>query len=274
MPLQTREMQTACRTQSVLDARFTAKAGRTALARVHETGAFRLRLQRGAACVGTIVNTGGGILAGDTLRQTIRAEAGAEVVLTSVAAEKIYRSDGAAAVVETGLHVGPGARLDWLPQETILFDGARLSRSLRLDLAETACALVIETIVFGRLANGETSMAGAFTDAWDVGRAGRLVFADRVRLDGTIGATLDRPAVGGGARAVATVLLAAPDAAAHVEPLRLALQAFAETVESGVSVRDGVLVARLLARSPERLRAAMVGALGVLRRAPLPRTWC
>ena len=267
-------MQTAGRTQSLLDARFTTTAGRTALARVHEAGAFRLRLQRGPACVGTIVNTGGGILAGDTLRQTVQAEAGAQVVLTSVAAEKIYRSEGAAAVIETGLHVGPGARLDWLPQETILFDGAHLSRRLCLDLAETACALVIETIVFGRLANGETSISGAFADAWDVRRTGRLIFADRVRLDGTIGAKLDRPAVAGGARSVATMLLAAPDAVARVEPLRTTLQAFAEAVESGVSVRDGMLVARLLARSPERLRAAMMGALGVLRKAPLPRTWC
>ena len=133
--------------------------------------------------------------------------------------------------------------------------------------------LALETVVFGRLARGETAMCGTYDDTWDVVRDGKLVFAERARLDDAIGRQLDRPAIGAGARAVAMLLLAERDAAAAVEPLRGALQPFADAVESGVSHRDGVTLARALARSPERLRAAMVAALGVLRTA-LPRTWC
>ncbi len=271
---------------SVLRARFEATAsGTTALARVFERGALRLRVPRGPGCQGVIVNTGGGVVGGDTLAIDVALGAGGALTLTTVAAEKVYRSAGPAATIATTLDVADGARLDWLPQETILFDKCRLRRTLGATLAGSARLLAAELIVFGRLASAETAMTGALSDGWRVRRDGRLLFADETRLEGAIGATLDRPAVGGGARAVGLLLLCAPDAEAAVEPLRAITAPFAAptvegngAVEVGVSARDGVLILRALARSPPRLRACMLAAIGASRGAPhgasgLARIW-
>ena len=260
------------RASSAIDVRFAAREGRTSLDRLQENGGLRLRRVQGAACEAILVNTAGGIVGGDTLAVTIECGARADATVTSVAAEKIYRSQGPVARITTRLVLADGARLAWIPQETILFDGARLERTFEVSLAGDARLVAAEIMVFGRLASGEAAIHGALRDDWRVRRDGRLVFAEATRLDGAIGATLDRPAVAGGARAAALLLVAAPDAAALVEPLRAAFATLPE-VEAGVSVRDGITVARALARSPERLRAAVAAALGALGLTPLPRVW-
>ena len=266
---------------SVLRARFRAAASGAALDRVFEQGALRLRVPRGRGCQGLIVNTGGGIVGGDSLSVEVALAAGATLTLTTVAAEKVYRSAGPEAAITTTLDLGPGSRLDWLPQETILFDRARLRRKLTATLAGAARLLAAEMLVFGRLASAEAAITGALTDSWRVRRDGRLLFADETRLAGAMGAILDRPAVAAGARAVGLLLFCAPDAEAAVETLRAVVAPFAagdEAVELGVSARDGVLILRALARSPPRLRACMLAAIGALREAPgrtseLARIW-
>ncbi|WP_158807111.1 urease accessory protein UreD [Beijerinckia sp. L45] len=258
---------------SALRAAFARHGGVTQRVRVLESGALRLRLPRHASpCEGIILNTGGGVLGGDRLDLAFALGAGAAVVLTTVAAEKIYRAEAEPATIATRLTLAAGARLDWLPQETILFDRARLARSLAVDMAADASLLAAEMLVFGRLAMGETAVAGSLRDDWRVRRDGRLVFADATRLQGDIATILDRPALGGGARAGALILFVDGQAEAALDPLRAALAAF-EAVEAGASAFDGILVARLLARSPEALRAAMVAALGILRNGALPRVW-
>ena len=239
---------------------------------------LRLRRPHAAAFEGVIVNTGGGIVGGDRLSIELSLAPQADVTITSVAAEKIYRSAGPDAELALDMRLQAGAALDWLPQETILFSGSRLRRRFEADLAADARLLVAETMVFGRLASAETSIEGWFRDSWRIRREGSLVFAEETRLEGKIGAALDRAAVGGGARAAALLLLVAPDAEACLERARDALAAAAdgacaETETFGVSARDGILVARLLAHSPARLRASIIALLAALRRAPLPRIW-
>ncbi len=262
---------------SRIDAVFVADASGTRLERLGEAGHLRLRVLRGAGCEAVMVNTGGGIVGGDRLSVNVSVSgAGAAVTLSTVAAEKLYRAADAGASVETTLAVGVGATLHWLPRETILFDGTRLRRSLALDLAVGARFVGIETIVFGRTAHGERVATGELRDGWRVRRDGRLVFADESLLATPMDATLARPALGGGASAVSLVLAAADGIEALLDPLRAVLEAFAagdEAVKGGASLRDGVLTARLLSRSPERLRLCVVEALRVLRPGPLPRTW-
>lgn len=264
---------TRSRAVSTLHAAFSAQTGRTQLVRIRESGGLRLRLPRQAVPLeGVIVNTGGGVLGGDVLDLRFTLDDGASTVLTTVAAEKIYRSEAEASSIATRAVLGHGARLDWLPQETILFNDAHLNRSLEIGMTGDATLLAAETLVFGRLAMGETAIAGQLRDRWRVTRDGALIFADDTRLAGSLAETLGRPALGRGARAVALLLYAAPAAERLSEPLRDGLAA-ASGVESGVSAFNGILVARLLARSPEKLRAAMIAALGVLRSGPLPRVW-
>ena len=263
---------TASPSISCLRATFATERGLTRIDHVHESGALRLRRPRGAACEAVIVNTGGGIVGGDDLTSVFELAPEAEVTVTTVAAEKIYRTAGDPARLDTRLVLGDAARLDWLPQETILFEAGRARRTFTVEMAGTARLLAMETVVFGRLASAEPSINGTFADSWRIRRDGRLVFADESRLDGAIGAMLDRPAIAGGARAVALLLLVASDAERFLEQLRAALAPHHE-VEFGVSARDGILVARSLARSPERLRASMIEALAMLRAGPLPRVW-
>lgn len=223
-----------------------------------------------------MVNSSGGVAGGDRLDLAVDVAAGASAVLTAQAAERFYRaSEGSvAARVRGAVTLAGGARLDWLPQESILFDGSALDRALDIEMAEDAVFLSIEAVLFGRAAMGETVRHGLLRDKITVRRAGRLVFHDAVRLDGDMAAALDRAAVGGGARAMATVVYVAPDAPDRLDALRASLAGVEAGVEAGASCWDGMIVARLLARDGAALRAASVAALSVMRDGrTLPRSW-
>ena len=258
------------RAQGAARVTFARAGAATRAARVFETGGLRARFPNsGADCEAVLVNTGGGMAGGDVAEIALTLELGARVLATTQSAEKIYRAGGAPVRIETRLSLAAGASLVWAPQETLLFEGSHLIRRLEADVDPEASLTLLESCVFGRLAHGETCIAATFHDDWRLRRGGRLVFAEAVRLDDA-GATLDRPAAGDGARALATLVRIAPDAAAGLEPLRAALEAVAaaqgERLEVGASVVDGVLVARALSPSPVRLRAAIVAALEALAR--------
>ena len=127
------------RANARLSASFAGVGRRTEAERTFETGGLRWRFPRpGSACEAAIVNTGGGVAAGDALRVALTLKEGAEVEVTTPAAEKIYRSDGAPARIETRLNLATRARLAWLPQETLMFEGAWLERRLEVDIAAEA----------------------------------------------------------------------------------------------------------------------------------------
>jgi urease accessory protein len=252
---------------------FARAGGRTEPRNLFETGGLRWRFPRSTSpCEAVIVNTGGGVAGGDWYTIALTVENGAAVEATTTAAEKIYRSDGPAARIRTALTLGSGARLVWLPQETILFDHARLDRALTIDIAADADLLAVETLVFGRLAMGEARIDASLRDSWRLTRAGQLVFADETRLEHA-GATLDRPACGAGARAFSTLLAAAPDIEARLPELREALDARPPDVEAGASAFDGLIVCRLLSASPSRLRETAITAILALSGRKPPRLW-
>jgi urease accessory protein len=243
---------------------FVRVGTRTEAQRLFETGGLRWRFPRSSnPCEAAIVNTGGGVAGGDSYSVSLTLGQDAEVEATTPSAERIYRSDGPAAGITTRLTLKPRARLFWLPQETLLFDGARLERRLDVETAGEAAFIVAETLVFGRLAMGETQIDASVTDSWRVRRDGRLVFADETRLEHA-GATLERKAVGAGARAVSTIVASAPNIEARLPDLRAALKAAGSGVESGASTFDGLIVVRLLAASGRPLGAALVASVVAL----------
>jgi urease accessory protein len=250
---------------------------RTEPARVYETGGLRLRFPRtrgGSEAV--LINTGGGMAGGDRADVQIELQAGAEVLFTTQSAEKIYRTEDDAAEVDARIVVAEGARLEWLPQETILFHNARFVRRLAIDLAVDASLLLVEAVTFGRIAMGERDIDASIHDSWRVRRQGRLVFAEELRLDHAA-AALDRICVGRGARAIATILIAAPDPQAQLEKLRTALdeaqQGDDAPLEGGATAFEGLALARLISPSPARLRAALVAVMIALRGRAAPRVW-
>jgi urease accessory protein len=193
----------------------------------------------------------------------------ARLTLTTAAAEKVYRAPGPAAQINIALSVAAGAHLGWLPQETILFDRARVRRSFDITLDEGASLLLCEIVVFGRTAMGERMEQGEFVDRWRLRRGGRLVFAETVRLDGNIGAKLGRPAVAKGGAAIGTALIV-PGDEALVGRLREASDSFSGEV--GISAWNGFAMARFCAQDAARLRADMMAVLA-RSGAALPRLW-
>ena len=253
-------------------ASFARVGARTEPARLFETGGLRWRFPRSSnPCEAAIVNTGGGVAGGDSYSVSLALSEGAEVEATTPSAERIYRSDGPPASIATRLTLMPGARLFWLPQETLLFEGARLERRLEVETSGEAEFVIAETLVFGRLAMGESGIDASLNDSWRLRRDSKLVFADETRL-AHAGATLDRRAAGAGARALSTIVAAAPNIEARLPDLRAALEAAGDSVEAGASAFDGLIVARLLSASPGRLRAALTASIVALG-GRKPRLW-
>jgi urease accessory protein len=251
---------------------FARVGARTEPARLFDTGGLRWRFPRSSnPCEAAIVNTGGGVAGGDSYSVSLTLREGAEVEATTPSAERIYRSDGPAASIATRLTLKPGARLFWLPQETLMFDGARLERRLEVETSGGAEFLIAETLVFGRLAMGESRIDATLRDSWRVRRDGRLVFADETRLEHA-GATLERKSVGAGARALSTIVAASPNIEARLPDLRAALETAGSGVESGASAFDGLIVARLLAASFDQLRMGLVASIVALG-GRKPRLW-
>lgn len=249
-----------------------AAAGITRRTTVREQGSLRVRFPGplAPALQAVIVNTAGGTAGGDRYDISCHAGAGADLTVSTAAAEKVYRSTGADAEVSIKLDVAAGGSLAWLPQETIFFDEARLSRRIDVTLAEDASVLIAEAVIFGRAAMGEAVRRGSFVDRWRVQRAGKLVFAETVRLDGKIAERLAEPAVAGGNIALATVLIA-PGNEAQVEAIRAKGEQFRGEV--GASAWNGFALARLCAPDGAALRHDLVAVLAALGRDTLPRLW-
>lgn len=246
-----------------------AEAGRTRLSTLYQDGCGKIRLPRSRDLEAVLINSSGGLTGGDRLEWRAEAGDGAALTLTTQACEKVYRARDGVAEVRTVLTVGEGARLDWLPQETILFDGGALSRRLEADIARGGRLLVVEAAVLGRTAMGETVRHGLLRDRWRVRREGRLVFADELRLDEAIADAGAAAPVLAGARAFASILLVDEEAGRFVTPLRAALGE-----RGGASAFDGKLFARVVAADGFALRTALTPALEALREGrPLPRVW-
>ncbi|HUF55551.1 MAG TPA: urease accessory protein UreD [Thermohalobaculum sp.] len=226
----------------------------------------------GDALEAVLLNTAGGITGGDRFRWSADAAAGARLVITTQAAERAYRAqDSELASVETRLEIAAGARIDWLPQETILFDRSALSRRIEVDMEPDATLVLAESVVLGRRAMGERVRSCRFSDQWRIRRGGRLVHADALRIWGET-AGLAAPAALGGATAFASIVMVAPDVADRLDPVRRLL-ADAPGVEAGASAFDGCLVLRMLAEDGYALRPALLRLLTCLCGRPLPRVW-
>jgi urease accessory protein len=219
---------------------------------------------------GIVINTAGGITGGDRFQLDAHAGANTSLTLSTQAAERVYRAHpGQTGRVRTRLHVDAGARLNWVPQETILFEGSALDRRLSVDLDGDARLLMVEPLVFGRRAMGEDPHDIRFDDRIRISRNGDPIYRDGLHIWGDAAAQMDRPAIGNGARAMACVVFAAPEAEAHLTPVREIVGAM-----GGASLlsRD-LLVVRLLATDAFDMRCVLLPLLDRLTDNALPQSW-
>lgn len=258
------------------------RGGRTRLVHLHQSGCAKLMLPRvEGAPEAVLLNTAGGLTGGDRLELRIALGPGGEATGTTQTAERIYASAGGAAVVRTEIELGAGARFDWLPQETILYDQAALDRATVVRMAGDARVMLAETLVLGRVAMGETLARLDLRDRREIWRDGRPVLVEPVVIGADWLARQGDPALGGmaaggsaegvAARAIAMLALVAPGAEDALAPVRRLLAE--DGVRAAASAWDGRLVVRALAVDAWPLRRLMARVMRHLRGAELPRVW-
>lgn len=261
---------------------FAVKDGQTRLSHLAHHDPLRVlfsKSERGDVSQATLVNMSGGLIAGDRLDIQFSVGENAAALCVASAAEKVYRSTGDMSHISVDLSTKQNAWAEWLPQETIFFNGARLRRTTRLHLAAGARILAGEFLVLGRIASGETVSHGYLRDAWEVRQGGRLIWADALRIDGNFAAAGASPAGLNGARALATMVFAGSGVTQYLEPARALQQAYGDKVLASASCVNGVLVMRWLAVKPQMLRAALGQFWAAFRHAVaglpdvLPRIW-
>ena len=252
--------------------RLRSQFGTTRLERLFQDGCAKIRLPRtlgDADPQAILINTAGGLTGGDRLTTEADLGEATSACVTTQACERIYRSTGADAVIANHLRVSAGARLAWLPQETILFDGGRLSRCLDADLAGDAELVAVEAVLFGRMAMGETLRSGHLHDRWRIRRDGHLLFADDLRVAGDIAARLTPQPALAGRRAMATVLFAGAAPERFLEPARAIIGS-----SGGASAWNGKFLARLVEETGLALRRRLEPLLSLLMGGrELPKVW-
>ncbi len=257
---------------------FGRRGAETVLRHLHQRNPCRILFpdaDAGEPKLAVLLTTSGGLTGGDDIRIRVAMEAGAEGVVTTQAAEKLYRSLGPNTRIAVDLSIAADSWFEYLPQETILFDNARLDRRTCVDVEKSGRFLGCEMVAFGRAAHGEAMTSGHLFDRWQVWRDGKLLWSDALLLDGDIAASLASPFQFAGATAIATAIYVGPDAE---DLLPVARELAQSTEHGGASLVGGVLVARFVDRSARVVRHDLMHYLMNLRHAAgraavLPRIW-
>jgi urease accessory protein len=238
---------------------------RDGVAVMRESGSSKCRMPRGSN-EAILINTSGGLAGGDLIEVDAEVGEGATLALTTQAAERVYRTLGPAAEVRVNLRAEGRAHLFWMPQETIFFDNAALSRKLNVELEEGSTFLAVEPMVFGRKEMGENVGRVFMKDRWEIKRSGRLVHAEAFHKGPRLA---ESPATLGGHSAAATVVFIADGADRLLDAIRQVTGP-----QDGASAWNGKLVARLLAKDGFALRKVLIPVLSLcVGRRGLPKCW-
>ncbi|HEY0708506.1 MAG TPA: urease accessory protein UreD, partial [Polyangia bacterium] len=223
---------------------FAARSGATVVARRIHRGP--LVMQRAFYPEGRdvahvyVLHPPGGFVGGDTVMLSVELGAGAHALVTTPAAGKAYRSDGVrTARVSQHLEVGDDATLEWFPQETIVFDGARTDLSTRVDLAAGARFCGWEILCCGRTAGGERLTQGLCRQRFELWRAGIPLVIDKTRLEGG-GALLTEPYGLNGQPVLGTMIVA--PAVGEIDGVRALITTFLETSPASTSATESETV--------------------------------
>jgi len=201
----------------------------------------------GGVCHVYVLHPPGGIVAGDQLSISASAAAESQALITTPAAGKFYRSGGAQASQSVSLNVASNATLEWLPQETIIYEGARLVSNMNIELEAEAGFIGWEVLALGRPASGEGFDSGEATLNWRISRAGQLFYRERLRLDAIAFAA--RWGLNG--ESACGTLFACPASQAHLEAVQ---QLIGDHPERGVTRIDDMLICRAIDARADRLR--------------------
>jgi urease accessory protein len=251
---------------------FDVREGRTRLGDLYQRDPCRVLFpepEPGEPPLAVLLTTSGGVTDGDSLEIAIEIGPRASAVATTQAAEKVYRAARGSnhCSIDVSLRLAEGAALEWLPQETIVFQGARLKRRTVAEVEPGASLLACEMVVLGRAASGERFHSGLLLDSWSVRRTGKLVWTDALKVEGET----PHGAGFGTANALCTLIGVWEEPQARFEKARALLEA-EERVRAGVTLVNGVMVARILGEATV-VREAAIRYLTAFRGRRLPRVW-
>lgn len=252
---------------------FDRSRGRIRLADLAQSGSAKVMLPRSAAdCPEAVfLNTAGGLTSGDRLHFGLDLGLETRVTATTQTAERGYKCLNGPAHLTITAKVGTDAHLDWLPQETILFEDSHLIRDTHIALAHGASCVMSEIIVLGRRAMGENPTRARLFDRRMVTLGGRPLWADALRLDANVLAEACQPAILGGNPAFAVLAYLGAGAESAAAPLRNL--AATPGVQTAVSGWDGRCIARAMAPDLWILKQWLGRAIAQLTGRPLPRVW-
>jgi urease accessory protein len=227
-------------------------------------------------CQSIILHPPGGIAGGDSLSIDVVVEPDAHVQFITPGAAKWYRSSGGAARQVVSLDIGDGGVVEWLPQESIVFNGAIAQTETTIRLAPTAIYVGWDVVCLGRTASSERFVAGRLTQGLSVRRAEALLYAERIALAGG-GGDLDSPVALNAAPVFGTLLAIAPTISDAM--LTSSREVAAREGDLAVTRLPGLMVARYRGASCEAARACFTSLwtrlrpLLFARDAVVPRLW-
>ncbi|MEX1036496.1 MAG: urease accessory protein UreD [Sneathiella sp.] len=268
------------RSEGRVEITYRRKNSASKLAHLYQQGCGRVRFPKvdhAEYPEAVLINTAGGLTGGDHMSHQVTLDPGAGLTVSGQAAEKIYKSVGNTAIIEADMRIGAGATLEWLPQETILFEKSRLRRMNTVYLDAGSRLIALEATVFGRAAHGEILHSVHVRDGWKIWREGKLLWYDNFMLGGDIHAKAKRPAILAGARGMATILIADDAASSYLETAQILARDCG--VRAAATCRDELLIMRVLAETGYDLRRALARILTQLRSTltghpvALPKVW-
>ncbi|MGR9109072.1 MAG: urease accessory protein UreD [Gammaproteobacteria bacterium] len=221
----------------------------------------------GPVCHVYVVHPPGGVVGGDRLEIDVHCASGSEALITSPAAGKFYRSNGKLARQSTRIRIEDDACLEWLPQETILFDRAHVESRTRFDLSPRSTLIGWEIVCLGRPACGENFSQGRAMINLEISSGGEPVLLEKLALNSEI----LRLSCGLKDYATVATLFCYP---AGKDLLQAARSVAEGTRHFGATLLDGLLVCRMLADQAEPVRNLFASIWGVLRPHLKQRTAC
>lgn len=252
----------------------------SSIAELDQQGSARIRFPKtgDSALHAVLLNTAGGLTGGDVIQWSGTARTGSRLVMSTAACEKLYRTHGPEAIQKTRLVVENGARLDWLPQETIVFNGSSLKRTLDVHVAADASALLVESLVLGRQAMHESINQLQLHDRWRIHRGGRLLHAEDLRLDMQDQGDARQMSKLHHFGAISTLVLVSPKPAETLHIMARTIQQLipdnSRVLSAATSVMNHRLVTRVLADNSQSLRRFLIPCIEQLSdNLAIPQVW-
>ncbi len=271
MKLETEILPKHQRAKGRVEIGFVFKKNSYSLAHLYQSGCLKALLPKNHSHVpeAVLINTSGGITGGDKLNIGVELKERAQATVTTQTAERIYKASHGFGKIKVQLDLNQDASLDWLPQETILFDKSAVKREITVNMHKTSKLFMVESIILGRVAMGEALTNNCFLDHWRIVQENKILYAESLKLSNAndlLGITTL-----GENKALATLLYVAPNAEEKLQHMRALLKQC--DLISAASAWGGKLVTRLITDSPQRLREALIFIISEFRKKQLPRVW-